>query len=129
MTKAAIDELIALEKEPYSSEDVHRDALNGVSLDPLRVLATYADEANWRQVYADGRCYWAWDGPTITGYEFAGHGIDPKHVAAFWNAALSVSAIKPEDECRAEFEKKYPVSLGDGLMWIVWQAAWKARVT
>lgn len=61
--------------KPYVSAEVMYMAAEGVPLDPLRVLATYADPNNWKQVNADQRCYWAWDGPTITGYELAQNGV------------------------------------------------------
>ena len=69
--------------KPYTSADLIRLATDprGVQpLDPIRVLATYANPDNWESVHAkdaDGkmRHYWAWAGPTIVGYELAGHGV------------------------------------------------------
>lgn len=62
-------------ERPYTSGELMRAAVDGKALDPIRVLATYAEESNWKKVYADQRCYWAWSGPTICGYELAGHGV------------------------------------------------------
>lgn len=55
----------------YQREDILDIAVNGLPIDPLRLLATFADERNWRQVHADQRCYWSWIGPMITPYEIA----------------------------------------------------------
>jgi len=66
--------------KPYTKAEIMRLAIGVKPLDPLRVLATYADASNWKQVNAKDengqpRNYWAWAGPTIVGYEFANHGL------------------------------------------------------
>lgn len=68
----------SLDVRPYTSAELMRMAVKTGGpepLDPLRVLATYAEKKNWRKVNAPGddgkpRNYWAWAGPTIVGYEF-----------------------------------------------------------
>lgn len=64
--------------KPYTQSEILQTALDGKKLDPLRVVATYANPSNWKQVYggrdSDGReypCSWAWVGPVIVGYELA----------------------------------------------------------
>ena len=49
--------------------EVFRRAVQGKTLEPERMLAYFADRNNWRQVHAEGRCWWAWCGPTIPPYE------------------------------------------------------------
>ena len=69
--------------KPYTSADLIRlatDARGVQPLDPIRVLATYADPGNWASVHAKDesgnmRHYWSWAGPTIVGYELAGRGV------------------------------------------------------
>lgn len=58
--------------KPYWAGELIGVAVNrNPTLDPMRVLATYADRNNWTTVHDNGRCYWAWVGPVIVGYEFA----------------------------------------------------------
>ena len=69
---------MAEQPKPYTSSELMEMAIRPAGyrdIDVRRVLATYADPANWTQVYADQRCYWSWNGPTIVGYEFAGHAL------------------------------------------------------
>ena len=45
-------------------------------------LAAYANPRNWKQIEGRGedggpRCYWAWVGPVIVGYELAQLGLRP----------------------------------------------------
>ena len=68
--------------KPYTSGELMRLAIaigGPQPLDPLRVLATYANPDNWKQVIGHDergpRNYWAWAGPTIVGYELAGWGV------------------------------------------------------
>ena len=38
-------------------------AMKGKSPTIQNALEMYANPNNWKQVHADNRCYWAWDGP------------------------------------------------------------------
>jgi hypothetical protein len=59
--------------KPYTSGDLIRivNTIPIPPLDPLRVIATYADPDNWEMVTCNQRGNWAWRGPVIVGYELA----------------------------------------------------------
>lgn len=57
--------------KPYSSSELIKVAVENIPLNPLRVLATYADPNNWTTEIANHKCVWVWIGPVIVGYEFA----------------------------------------------------------
>jgi len=67
--------------KPITTDDLLDAAIYGKAIDPLRVLAAYADPSNWIQCYggedSDGNklkpCEWAFIGPTRPGYELAQH--------------------------------------------------------
>ena len=68
--------------KPYTSSELIQlatDIRGPQPLDPMRVLATYADPSNWQSVHARDdrgpRHYWSWNGPTIVGYELAARGV------------------------------------------------------
>jgi hypothetical protein len=65
---------------PYSASEILAAANLGQKLDPIRVLATYAQSDNWVQIYGgDARpsgyhakaCEWGFIGPMRPGYEMA----------------------------------------------------------
>lgn len=61
-----------VDTRPITQRDLLNLAFNRADvLDPVRVIATFADESNWTQVYADNRCYWAMTGPACPPYELA----------------------------------------------------------
>lgn len=55
----------------YSAEDLMTAGICGGKIDKDRALATYADPRNWIQIYQNGKCEWAFIGPTRPGYELA----------------------------------------------------------
>ena len=66
-------------------------AVFGEPVSALEAAAAYANPANWRRVHApdedgDPRCYWAWAGPTVCGYELAakavGRALEERDAAA-----------------------------------------------
>lgn len=58
--------------DPITQKDLLNLAFNHADvLDPVRVIATFADRLNWTQVHDNGRCYWAMTGPTCPPYELA----------------------------------------------------------
>jgi hypothetical protein len=69
--------------KPYYAQDLFAIALSldpGQQLDPLRVVATYADPDAWQVIHAKDengnmRAYWSWNGPMIVGYELASHAL------------------------------------------------------
>lgn len=72
-----------MKPKPYSVGDLMARALAGGPLDPMRVLATFAHEDNWVQLY-DGTsvgdyepkpCEWAFIGPVRPPYELAQRAI------------------------------------------------------
>ena len=62
---------------PYNNSDLFVIASNGIDIDPLRVLATYANPKNWEKGYngKDGSCQWIWNGPTICAFDLAEWGL------------------------------------------------------
>jgi len=72
--------------EPYTSGEIAELAINRragsgpLKFDPLRVVATYANPENWKQIHDEEGCHWTWDGPVIVGWELAhwlfAHGPD-----------------------------------------------------
>lgn len=66
--------------EPLSASEIFNAAVDGTPLDPMRVLATFADKRNWIQIYG-GRtvssaykpreCEWAFIGPVRPPFELA----------------------------------------------------------
>lgn len=52
-------------------ESILKKAINGGKFTLAEAVETYAARDNWKQVYADKRCYWAWVGPIIVGFELA----------------------------------------------------------
>lgn len=64
--------------KPLTSGELMQMGVKGQRPTRERIVATYADKRNWKQVHddPDGRCYWAWVGPTIVGYELAQIGME-----------------------------------------------------
>jgi hypothetical protein len=86
------------ELKPYTSAELMNMAVNGIPIDPLRVLATYADPENWGAVYGTKR-HWTWQGPVIVGYELAQHGLR--------------AVPKPLEEDVSELAEQYVWVVGD----------------
>ena len=57
--------------KPYTNSELFLLARDGKKIDPLRCLATYADENNWGKIYDDKGCHWVWQGPVICAFELA----------------------------------------------------------
>jgi len=77
-----VDFIFSLEDksvEPLTCADLTEIAMSGVPIPPLRALATYANENNWKQIYngesteeyVPKACEWAFVGPVRPGYELA----------------------------------------------------------
>lgn len=81
--------------KPYTNAELMLMAINSplTPRDPMRVLATYADQSNWYHTNQDQRNHWAWCGPTIVGWEMADHTL--RHVAPTPPVELT------DDECKA----------------------------
>ena len=62
----------------YDNTDLFSIGVNGGKIDPIRALATYADEKNWGKIYDEKGCHWVWQGPVIVGFELAQWGITEK---------------------------------------------------
>jgi hypothetical protein len=63
---------------PYSGTEVLALTFRDGKFDPARVLALYADPANWRQV-GDGKdtpCQWLFTGPLLPGYALAQRALE-----------------------------------------------------
>lgn len=61
----------------YTPEDLFRIAQSGEKIDPIRVLATYANQRNWRKGIDENTksCIWIWNGPVICAFELAEWGL------------------------------------------------------
>lgn len=59
--------------KPYSSGDLFTIGNLGLKIDPMRVLATYAYQKNWRKGIDEKTkgCTWIWNGPVICAFELA----------------------------------------------------------
>lgn len=59
--------------KPYSSGDLFTLASLGSKIDPMRVIATYANPKNWRKGIDEKTkgCTWIWNGPVICAFELA----------------------------------------------------------
>lgn len=102
--------------KPYTSNDLLEVAVNGEPIDPLRVVATYADPKNWVGVYggsdSDGNSYskvWAWRGPLIVGPELAQNAMRLQKMNAQEFAELERETRDLQTRCR----RGYPPSMTD----------------
>ena len=56
----------------YSNTELFALAVAGEKIDPMRVVATYADPKNWGKMNDPSYgCRWYWKGPVICAFELA----------------------------------------------------------
>lgn len=63
------------ELKPYTNQDLFDIAMHRQSINPLRVLATYANPESWSKIYDEKGCHWVWSGPVICAFELAQWGL------------------------------------------------------